>query len=70
MSEVTDEELADAVMDFFMAPVDLPHAPADISVGSIWWEDRGNGRLYPWRMTAPHAGYPCGEPRQKGEGEG
>lgn len=68
MSEVTDEELYEAVVNSFTAPVDLPHAPADTPIGSIYWEDRGDGWLYPWRMTGLHAGHPCGDPiPSKGE---
>lgn len=58
--------LEDAVLDFFTAPVDLPNAPDDVATGEIWWEERGN-RLYPWRMTGPKQGYPCGEPKPKPE---
>lgn len=67
MSEPSNEELYEAVMNFFTSPVDLPRAPDGIIVGEIWWEDRGNGWLYPWRMTSPKAGYPCGDPRKEGE---
>ncbi len=54
-------DVLDAVVGFLTSPVDLPKAPEDIVIGQIWWEER-NGWKYPWRMTGPKEGYPCGEP--------
>ena len=61
----SDEDLLVAITNFFTRPVRLPGAPDNIVVGEIWWEDRGDGYMYPWRMTAKKSGYPCGEPRRK-----
>jgi hypothetical protein len=58
-----EEEIYNAVSDFLTADVDLPNAP-DLKPGEIWWEDRGNGWRYPWRITGFKTGYPCGEPQR------
>ena len=59
------QDLEQAVLDFFTCAVDLPGAPDTATKGTLWWEDGGDGWLYPWRMTGPQEGYPCGEPKRK-----
>lgn len=61
---MSDKNLDDVITDFFTCPVDLPEESLKYKKRDIYWEDSG-GWFYPWRITGPGQGYPCGEPKRK-----
>jgi len=66
LQDLLDAEAEKAIVNFFTSEVEVL-ALKNHTKGELVWENRGDGWLYPWRVTRPGYGYPCGEPQKKGK---